>query len=190
MRTLVGKASSGCFPEGMSPLRLPLALLIPALFAVPASAALHCTSCADHSEWPALTGSIKRAAGTVTYVGTVRNDELMGHHGSDVLRGGKGSDVLWGDYDPYGQPAWQHDRMYGGRGTDFIYGSHGRNTIYAGPGNDVVSVHYGRGLVDCGPGRDIYHVSRSRRRHYRFRHCEKVDYRPESVRGHGLRPLK
>jgi hypothetical protein len=50
-------------------------------------------------------------------------------------------------------------------------------------------VHYGRGLVDCGPGRDIYHVARSRRKRYRFRNCEKVDYRPESVRGEPLKPL-
>ena len=79
--------------------------------------------------------------------------------------------------------------IYGGDGTDFIYGSHGHNTIYAGAGNDVISVHYGRGVVDCGPGRDIYHVARSRRKKYRFRNCEKVDYRPESVRGGPLKPL-
>jgi len=73
--------------------------------------------------------------------------------------------------------------------VDFIFGSHGHNTIAAGAGNDVISVHYGRGVVDCGPGRDIYHVARSRKSKYKFRNCEKVDYRPESVRGGPLKPL-
>jgi Ca2+-binding RTX toxin-like protein len=77
----------------------------------------------------------------------------------------------------------------GGSGDDFIYGSHGRNTIYGGKGNDAISVHYGRGVVDCGPGRDIYHVARSIKKSYRFVHCEKVDYRSERQRGGGLRPL-
>lgn len=44
-------------------------------------------------------------------------------------------------------------------------------------------MHYGLGRVDCGPGRDIYHVARSRKRKYKFIDCEKVDYRPEAVRG-------
>ena len=149
-----------------------------------------CSDCADHKYWPTIDGVLKRAQGAgVTYTGTRRSDELLGHHGSDVLRGRDSSDVLWGDWDPSGQPSTQHDLIYGGAGTDFIFGSHGRNTIYAGSGNDVISVHYGRGLVDCGPGRDIYHVARSRRRGYRFRNCEKVDYRPEKVRGGPMKPL-
>lgn len=149
-----------------------------------------CSDCADHRYWPTVNGVFKKAKHrAVTYAGTSRSDELLGHHGSDTLRGGDGSDILWGDWDPKGQPQSQRDRIYGGNGTDFIYGSHGRNTIYAGAGNDVISVHYGRGFVDCGPGRDIYHVARSRRRGYRFRNCEKVDYRPERVRGGPMKPL-
>jgi len=50
-------------------------------------------------------------------------------------------------------------------------------------------VHFGRGFVDCGPGRDIYHVAKSRKHGYRFRNCEKVDYRSEAQRGGGLKPL-
>lgn len=150
-----------------------------------------CTDCASHKYWPTIDGVLKKAgSGAVTYRGTSRSDELLGHHGSDTLTGRDGSDVLWGDWDPSGQPSTQRDLIYGGNGTDFIYGSHGRNTIYAGVGNDVISVHYGRGLVDCGPGRDIYHVARSRRKGYRFRNCEKVDYRPEAVRGGPLKPLQ
>ncbi len=151
-----------------------------------------CRTCADHSEWPRIhIDNVKRSdkEGTTHLTGSDANDELMGHHTSDRLEGFGGSDVLWGDFDPWGQPTTQVDRIFGGAGNDFIYGSHGRNLIRGGPGNDAISVHYGRGIVDCGPGRDIYHVARSRRRGYRFRNCEKVDYRPEKVRGGGLRPL-
>jgi Ca2+-binding RTX toxin-like protein len=164
-----------------------LIVLAGLLFASPATAC----SCADHTEWPTINGKFRKAhGGSATYKGARRNDELLGHHGSDVLSGRGGSDVLWGDYDPSGQPTSQTDLIYGGDGSDFIYGSHGRNVIHAGAGNDAISVHYGRGIVDCGPGRDIYHVAKSRRHAYRFRNCEKVDYRPESVRGGGLRPLR
>jgi RTX calcium-binding nonapeptide repeat (4 copies) len=149
-----------------------------------------CTNCADHKYWPRIDGVFKKQSGNgpVTYTGTSRSDELLGHHGSDTLRGRDGSDVLWGDWDPKGQPSTQTDTIYGAGGTDFIYGSHGRNVILAGAGNDVVSIHYGRGSLDCGPGRDIYHVARTRKKGYKIRNCEKVDYRPESQRG-ALKPL-
>ena len=149
-----------------------------------------CPNCTSHKYWPTIDGKLQKAGdGAVRYRGTSKSDQLMGHHGSDDLRTGDGSDILWGDYDPSGQPTTQKDIMWGGNGTDFIYGSHGYNEIYAGNGNDVISVHYGRGRVNCGPGRDIYHVARSRRRGYKFKNCEKVDYRPERQRGGGLRPL-
>ena len=151
-----------------------------------------CNGCASHAYWPTIRGDIDQAKNrTARFTGTSRSDQLMGHHGSDVLHGKGGSDVLWGDWDGVGQPTTQRDRIHGGGGSDFIYGSHGRNVIYGGAGNDAISVHYGRGVVDCGPGRDIYHVARTRRKAYRFRNCEKVDYRSESQRGgRGLKPLR
>lgn len=153
------------------------------------SAAAGCTNCSDHMYWPKINGIFKKGgAGSVTYTGTSRSDELLGHHGSDTLHGGGGSDVLWGDWDPGGQPSTQTDTIDGGDGTDFIYGSHGTNRIDAGAGNDVISIHYGRGTLDCGPGRDVYHVARTRKAKYKIRNCEKVDYRPESQRG-ALKPL-
>jgi hypothetical protein len=176
-------------PLNMARYLLPLVLLVVLAAVVPAAA---CTgNCASHEEWPTINGKLRKAHGhAATYKGGKRNDELLGHHGSDVLSGRAGSDVLWGDHDPSGQPTSQNDLIYGGGGSDFIYGSHGRNVIRAGAGNDAISVHYGRGIVDCGPGRDIYHVAKSRKHGYRFRHCEKVDYRSERQRGgHGLRPL-
>lgn len=173
-----------------------VAVLTATLGLAGAAAASHapgggCSDCASHKYWPTVDGVFKQQDGDggVRYNGTSRSDELLGHHGSDTLRGREGSDILWGDWDPKNQPQTQKDTIYGAGGTDFIYGSHGRNTIYAGAGNDVISVHYGRGMVDCGPGRDIYHVARSRKKAYRFRNCEKVDYRPESVRGGPLKPL-
>ena len=168
------------------------ALLIVILGLCLAAPAAACTGhCASHEEWPNMNGKLKKNAGggNAHYTGGKRNDELLGHHGSDVLSGRGGSDVLWGDFDPNGQPESQSDLIYGGGGNDFIYGSHGRNVIFAGAGNDAISVHYGRGIVDCGPGRDVYHVAKSIKHNYKFKHCEKVDYRSEKQRGGGLRPL-
>ena len=67
------------------------------------------------------------------YTGTRRSDELLGHHGSDTVRGGDSSDILWGDWNPKNQPEMQKDTIFGGNGTDFIYGSHGRNTVSPAP---------------------------------------------------------
>ena len=149
-----------------------------------------CSDCASHEHWPSISGTIKKANfRSAVFRGTRRSDELLGHHGSDRLYGRGRSDVLWGDWQGGDQPASQRDRIYGGRGSDFIYGSHGRNVIFGGSGNDAISVHFGRGYVDCGAGRDIYHVAKSRKRGYRFRNCERVDYRSEAQRGGGLHPL-
>jgi len=170
--------------------------LLALLALAPAARADHipgrpCEGCASHKYWPSIDGLILKARdSSEVFVGTPRNDELLGHHGSDVLRGKGGRDVLWGDWDPKNQPKRQRDRIYGGPGTDFIYGSHGRNRIYGGKGNDVISVHFGRGVVDCGPGRDIYHVVRHKRHRWKFRRCEKVEYRSESQRGGPMKPLR
>jgi hypothetical protein len=151
-----------------------------------------CSGCASHKYWPTIDGRFKKAKRSGSNIhGTRKSDELLGHHGSDRLHGMQSSDVLWGDWEGGAdQPTGQTDRIYGGDGNDFIYGSHGRNIVYGGAGNDAISVHFGRGFVDCGPGRDIYHVARTRKRGYRFRNCEKVDYRSEAQRGGGLKPLK
>ncbi|HEX8083064.1 MAG TPA: calcium-binding protein [Solirubrobacteraceae bacterium] len=174
-------------------------LIFAALALAPAAAqadhivGMPCSSCASHDLWPRIDiDNVKRSdkEGATNLTGSSDSDELMGHHTSDVLRGLGGSDVLWGDYDPIGQPASQVDRIFGGGGEDFIYGSHGRNVIFGGAGNDAISVHYGRGAVDCGPGRDIYHVARSRKHKYTFVNCEKAEYRTEKQRGGGLKPLR
>jgi hypothetical protein len=173
-----------------------LSVFVALLVAIPAAVASHipgrpCNDCASHAHWPRIDGVISKAKHRPAHFeGTGRSDELLGHHGSDVLHGKGRSDVLWGDWEGGSdQPTSQTDGIHGGWGRDFIYGSHGRNLVHGGPGNDAISVHFGRGFVDCGPGRDIYHVARSRRKNYRFRNCEKVDYRSEAQRGGGLKPL-
>jgi Ca2+-binding RTX toxin-like protein len=176
--------------------RLVVTVVLGLLCVVPAASADHipgkpCSDCVSHAHWPSIHGIIAKARfQPAMMIGTERSDELLGHHASDFLHGKRGSDVLWGDWQGGSdQPTDQRDEIHGGGGRDFIYGSHGRNVIYGGHGNDAISVHFGRGRVDCGPGRDIYHVAKSRRRGYRFTSCERVDYRSESQRGGGLKPL-
>lgn len=181
-------------------MRLPIALAgaaVTAALALPAAAqADHipgrpCGGCASHAQWPRIDGVFSKADGrSARLTGTARSDELLGHHGSDTLTGRGGSDVLWGDHDPTGQPSRQRDRIFGGGGTDFIFSSHGWNTIRGGAGNDAISAHFGRGIIDCGPGRDVYHVPKTRKRAWKVRNCERVDRRSERQRGGGLRPLR
>jgi hypothetical protein len=104
------------------------------------------------------------------------NNELLGGHGDDTIHGGPWQDVIWGDYKPDGQPLDQRDRLHGGAGRDFIYASHGWNTIKAGPGPDFVKTHWGYGIVDCGAGRDTLWTARRnlRAKKYKIRNCERV----------------
>jgi Ca2+-binding RTX toxin-like protein len=127
----------------------------------------------SHKGWPAFTGVIwKVDSGDHRLTGGALSDELLGHHGDDVLSGGDGADVLWGDWDPEGNTTGQHDVLDGGAGDDFVYSSHGVNTIDAGPGNDLVWAYYGRGTIDCGPGFDTLRVRLSH--DYDTRNCERV----------------
>jgi Ca2+-binding RTX toxin-like protein len=112
-----------------------------------------------------------------TLEGTERSDELLGGHGDDRLDGGPAADVLWGDYKPGGQPTSQWDHLDGGEGNDFIYASHGRNTIAAGPGKDTIHAHYGRGVIDCGGGADVLYISHKSKKNYKISHCETISFK-------------
>jgi hypothetical protein len=86
------------------------------------------------------------------------NDELLGHHGTDMLSGGDGHDILWGDWDPNHNTPRQRDVLRGGAGNDWIYPSHGRTIVKGGPGADYVWAYYGKGSIDCGPGIDTARI--------------------------------
>jgi Ca2+-binding RTX toxin-like protein len=136
------------------------------------------TAKTSHEGWPARTGVLRIAPDLDTaFRGTQRNDELLGGHGSDLLAGRKGRDVLWGDKSPSGQPETQHDTLLGNAGDDFIYASHGANTIAAGPGADIVHAHFGRGAIDCGGGKDVLFISRRSMPGYTIRNCEAISFK-------------
>ncbi len=64
--------------------------------------------------------------------------------------------------------------MSGGAGDDWIYTSHGTNTVSAGTGHDTVYAYYGHGTVDCGAGNDIVWIRRlAVNQHYKLRNCER-----------------
>ena len=105
------------------------------------------------------------------------HNELLGGHGNDALYAGPWGDVLWADYKPSGQPSTQVDQVFGGNGRDFIYASHGTNTIAAGGGDDWIKAHFGRGTIDCGGRRDPLFISRRAQRHYAIRHCERISHK-------------
>ncbi len=105
------------------------------------------------------------------------HNELLGGHGNDTIHAGPNGDVLWADYKPSGQPTTQRDVVVGGAGRDFIYASHGTNTIDAGAGNDWLKAHFGRGTINCGPGRDILYVSRKAQRKYKISGCETISHK-------------
>lgn len=118
--------------------------------------------------------SCASASGTVSRHG---HNKLLGGHGNDTVYAGRHGDVIWGDYKPSGQPESQVDHLFGGRGDDFIFGSHGMNHIAAGSGDDYVKTHWGRGTVNCGGGNDKLYISRRARPGYRIRNCETISHR-------------
>jgi hypothetical protein len=134
---------------------------------------------APHKGWPRINGLtwVNKYDLSVPYRGTWLNDKLLGGHGNDVLYGYGGADVIWTDYKPTGNTPAQVDSVFAGDGNDWIYASHGRNTIDAGPGNDRVRVWFGFGTVDCGPGRDVLYVSHKTDPQVQRTDCEKVSHK-------------
>ena len=129
----------------------------------------------SHKGWPALSGilwKVTSSAGHHSKTGGPKNDELLGHHGNDTIRGRSGKDIIWGDWDPSNNGTRQVDRLYGEAGNDWIYSSHGRNTISAGAGRDYIWAYYGRGTIDCGPGFDTLRIRIGAP--YRYKNCERI----------------
>jgi hypothetical protein len=130
----------------------------------------------SHKGWPRITGVFWQVMDSTgrKKTGGPDNDELLGHHGSDVLNGGAGNDVLWGDWDPANNNSRQRDVLRGGTGNDFIYPSHGATQVYAGAGKDYIWAFYGKGTIDCGPGYDTVRVRTNGA--FKLRGCEVVGH--------------
>src|SRR3954451_14576722 len=128
----------------------------------------------SHAGWPHIDGVLAKTIDDSghTITGGPKNDELLGHHGTDTVSGGAGKDVIWGDWDPSGNTTRQRDVLRGGSGNDYIYPSHGHSTVLGGPGKDYIWAFYGRGTIDCGPGRDTVRVRLNGA--FRLRNCEVV----------------
>jgi len=144
--------------------------LLPALLALTSPSATLAN--ASHGRWPDMDTLWIGPDTGATLIGTLGNDELLGGPGSDTLIGGPGNDVLWGDQLPSPNGPDQHDVIYGGSGNDFIYTSHGTNTVYAGPGNDTITATFGTGTIDCGSGYDTVRVAHGN--HYKLISCEVI----------------
>jgi Ca2+-binding RTX toxin-like protein len=155
-------------------LRIPLVAIV--LFAALGGVA---QARAPHKGWPRINGLtwVNKYDLSVAFRGTWLNDKLLGGHGNDVLYGYEGADVIWTDYKPTGNTPAQVDTVFAGPGNDWIYASHGRNTIDAGPGNDRVRVWFGYGTVDCGPGRDVLYVSHRSDPNVKRINCEKISHK-------------
>lgn len=128
----------------------------------------------SHRNWPRITGVFLTfpSFGGGRLRGAERTDELLGHHRSDWISGRGGSDVIWGDWEAAGNTTRQRDRLSGGAGSDFIYTSHGHNTVHGGRGDDFIWASQGRGTIDCGPGIDTVRVRKHGSR-YRLHRCER-----------------
>jgi hypothetical protein len=154
---------------------LPLLLLV-SMCAVPVAVAN-----TSHAGWPNIDGQLIMhkfdESGPIRPFTTSLHNELLGGHGNDVITAGNAGDVLWGDYKPSGQPTTQSDVLQGGAGRDFIYASHGRNTIDTGGGNDVVHAHFGSGSITCHSPRTIVYISHRSRPGYQLNGCTRISYK-------------
>ena len=117
-----------------------------------------------------------RCRARVVVASAARHNELLGGHGNDTIHAGPWGDVIWGDYKPSGQPTSQVDRLSGGRGRDFIYASHGWNTITSGGGADVIHAHFGHGVITCSRRTTLF-ISRRSRRGYALHGCRRISYK-------------
>jgi Ca2+-binding RTX toxin-like protein len=135
---------------------------------------------APKDDWPRINGElwINSDDLDISHTGTRKNDELLGGHGADRIHGGRGKDVIWGDHKATGNTTRQRDFVRAGAGDDWVYASHGHNTIHGGAGDDTIRVWFGRGVVDCGPGNDdILYVSHASGPNVKRRNCETLSHK-------------
>jgi hypothetical protein len=136
----------------------------------------------SHAGWPPVARQDKQinkdnvSPNTFTGHPGVHN-ELLGGHGDDTLIAADKGDILWGDYHPSGNTTKQHDTIKGGPGKDFIYASHGYNTISTGGGLDQVHAHYGSGKITCSNPKATVFLSHKSRPHYHLHNCPRISYK-------------
>lgn len=109
---------------------------------------------------------------------TRRHHELLGGARNDTVHAGPAGDVVWGDYNYPSNPTSQRDKLYGGKGADFIYASHGNNEIHTGGGKDAVLARYGRGKIYCDSRNTVVNLSKQSKKRYRLYRCGKVTLKP------------
>ena len=160
---------------------LPRRLLLPAVLGLASCAVPAAMANTSHAGWPHINGALIMhkldESGPIYAPFPTLHNELLGGHGNDTIVAGNAGDVIWGDYKPSGQPTTQSDVLQGGAGRDFIYASHGHNTIDTGGGNDVVHAHFGYGSITCHSARTIVYLSRRSRPGYALNGCRRISYK-------------
>ena len=134
-----------------------LAILLPTISALPASAATYtsngrrCTKVGTSGN-DVLTGT----AGRDVICGLGGNDRIRGLGGDDVIDGGSGNDVIHGaagnDVVLGGSG---NDREAGDTGADHVEGDSGNDVIWGGSGNDVVYGELGDDVLSGSDGTDV-----------------------------------
>lgn len=102
------------------------------------------------------------------------HNELLGAGGNDVIHAGDGGDVIWGDYRYPQNPTTQSDKLYGGKGKDHIYASHGKNVIFTGGGADRVYARVGRGEIHCNSPQTLVTLSKRTKKVYKLFGCKRI----------------
>ncbi|TFF80771.1 hypothetical protein DRM94_00970, partial [Aeromonas taiwanensis] len=118
--------------------------------------------------------------GDDTLYGGLGDDTLSGGNGQDLIYGGSGNDLIgtslinsengndiiygdgWDDYRQQSRAVAGNDIIYGGNGSETIYGDNGdggaiggNDHIYAGNGNDTVYGEGGDDIIQGGNGADL-----------------------------------
>jgi Ca2+-binding RTX toxin-like protein len=83
---------------------------------------------------------------TLSFVGKVGNDRLIGSFSKDIIDGIAGDDYIYGDNGG--------DIISGGDGADTIFGGEGDDLIFGGSGSDFINGDYGRDTIRGGAGDD------------------------------------
>ncbi|SHK36441.1 Ca2+-binding protein, RTX toxin-related [Fibrobacter sp. UWH4] len=82
-------------------------------------------------------------------------EAAVSQFGNDVIYGGDGSDVIFGDNGQNNGDNGGNDRIYGGSGNDLIDGDAGNDYVDGGIGEDVIYGGQGDDTLDGGADNDI-----------------------------------